>query len=147
MYLAYLDADLPHSVTCDNFYDVEKLEFQPHFEEYVKESFKPLGVYINFWRPKLQAGHSERFQVMMVNDEYETAQGRLVLAFSPRNGGVEVTRAETEFEIPPLGQMTYVLTLQTPAAPGGYVLSASATWPSRSWSPVISRRNVMVAQK
>ena len=41
MYLAYLDADLPHSVTCDNFSNPETLELQPHYEEYVKEAFKP----------------------------------------------------------------------------------------------------------
>jgi hypothetical protein len=144
MYLAYLDADLPRSVTCDNFQDPEKLELQPHFAEYVKEAFKPLGVYINSWKTKLPAGHQERFQVMMVNDEYEPAQGLLTLAFSPASGGPAVGRAEVQFEIPPLGQMTYILALQTPAKPDAYVLSASATWPRRPWSPVISRRNVAV---
>lgn len=52
--------------------------------------------------------------------------------------------AGTDQEKPPLGQMTYVLTLQTPVQPDGYVLSATATWPSRPWPPVISRRNVTV---
>jgi hypothetical protein len=148
MYLAYLDADLEHSVTCDNFLDPEKLVLQPHFEEYVREAFKPLGVYIDSWKPKLQAGHPQRIQVMMVNDEYETARGHLTLEFSPARGGAAVAHVETEFEIPPLGQMTYVLNLQTPSNPDAYVLSATAEWPSQSWSPVISRRNVtVVAEK
>ncbi len=144
MYLAYLDADLPHSVTCDNFRDPEKLEWQPHYEEYVKEAFKPLGVYINFWKAKLPSGHQEKFQVMMVNDEYDTAQGNLILAFTPAGGGPALEHAEVEFEIPPLGQMTYELTCPSPAQAGAYVLSASAAWPGRAWSPVISRRNVTV---
>jgi hypothetical protein len=144
MYLAYLDADLPHSVTCDNFCDVEKLEFQPHFEEYVREAFKPLGVYIHSWKAKLQSGHLERFHVMMVNDEHETARGELRLAFSPAESGAEAAHATVDFEIPPLGQMTYDLMLATPSRPDRYVLSATATWPSRPWSPVISRRNVTV---
>ena len=147
MYLAYLDADLEHSVTCANFLDPEKLVLQPHFEEYVKEAFKPLGVYIDSWKSKLQAKHQERIQVMMVNDEYETARGHLTLAFSPAKGGAAVAHGETEFEIPPLGQMTYVLNLQTPSNPDAYVLSATATWPSRPWSPVISRRDVGVVSK
>jgi hypothetical protein len=147
MYLAYLDADLPHSVTCDNFLDPERLVFQPHFEEYVKEAFKPLGVYLRFWKSNLLAGDQQRLEVMMVNDEYETAKGHLTLAFSTANSAVEAARAETEFEIPPLGQMTYVLKIQTPSTPAAYVLSASAVWPSRPWSPVISRRNVTVVAK
>ena len=144
MYFSYLDADLPHSVTCDNFLDVEKLEFQPYFEEYVKEAFKPLGVYLNFWQTKLPAGRRERFQVLVLNDEYESARGNLLVVFSAASGKAEAGRAEVEFEIPPLGQMTYDLTLQTPSQPGDYLLLASAAWPARPWSPVISRRNVSV---
>jgi beta-galactosidase len=147
MYLAYLDADLPHSVTCDNFLDPEKLVLQPHFEEYVKEAFKPLGVYIASWKSKLKSDQPERMQVMMVNDEYETARGHLTLAFATATAGSEVVRAGIEFEIPPLGQMTYVFRLQIPAKPDAYVLSATATWPNRPWSPVVSRRNVTVVSQ
>jgi hypothetical protein len=86
----------------------------------------------------------QRVQVMMANDEYETARGELVLAFAEAGTGVEVKRAKLDFEIPPLGQMTYVLKLESPAAVGAYLLSATATWPGRKWSPVVSRRNVIV---
>jgi beta-galactosidase len=142
MYLAYLDASLPNSFTCDNFRDPEKLELQPHFEEYMKEAFKPLGVYINFWHPQLVVGSKQRFRVMIVNDEYEGAKGRLVLAFSPASGGAEVVRGETALEIPSLGQMTYDFTLEAPTTPGDYLLSAKAYWRARPWSPTISRRKV-----
>jgi hypothetical protein len=67
-----------------------------------------------------------------------------MLAFSPTAGGAAFSNVETEFEIPPLGQMTYVLNLQTPAKPAACVLSATATWPNKPWSPTISRRNVRV---
>ncbi len=147
MYLAYLDADLPNSVTCDNFSNPETLELQPHFERYVREAFKPLGVYINFWKPKLEAGRTERIQVMMVNDEYETARGELVVAFSSVASGMEVMRSTLEFEIPPLGQMTYVFKIPAPVQVESYVLSATATWKGPSWSPVISRRNLAVVPK
>ena len=29
--------------TCDDFIDLEKLTFEPHFEEYVREAFNPVG--------------------------------------------------------------------------------------------------------
>jgi len=122
----------------------EELEFQPHFEEYMQEAFKPLGAYINFWHPQLAAGSKHRFRVMAVNDEYDAAKGRLVLAFAPASGGNEVVRGETPFEIPPLGQMTYDFILEAPTTPGEYLLSAKAYWPARSWSPTLSRRKVSV---
>ena len=144
MYLAYLDASNPRSFTCDNFRDPEKLVFQPHFEKYMGEAFKPLGVYINFWHSQLAAGAKTRFRVMTVNDEYTAAKGKLVLAFSPAEGGEEVVRGEAPLEILPLGQMTYDFVLEAPKTPGEYVLSAKAYWPARPWSPTVSRRKVSI---
>ncbi len=144
MYLAYLDASLPNSFTCDNFRDVENLELEPHFEDYMKEAFKPLGVYINFFHSQLEAGSKQRLRIMCVNDEYDAAKGKLVLALTPANGSAEVARSEMPMEIPPLGQMSYDLTLEVPAANGEYLLSAKAYWPSRKWSPTVSRRKVSI---
>lgn len=41
----------PHAVTCDNFADVTTLKLEPHFESYMREAFKPVGVYLDFWQP------------------------------------------------------------------------------------------------
>lgn len=151
MYLAYLDGDIPTaklSVTGDNFQDPEKLEFHPYFVKYMGEAFKPLGVYINFWHPHLEAGSEQRIRVMTVNDEYEAAKGSLALSLRPADGRAEVSRRETSLEIPPLGTMTYDFMLKVPKTPGDYVLSAKAYWPSRKWSPTASRRKVsIVSQK
>ncbi len=147
MYLAYLDADLPNAVTCDNFTDPETLVFQPHFEEYVREAFKPLGVYINFWKPKLGVGQVQRVHVMMVNDEYETARGELVLSFSSPGNHGEVSMVTQTYEVPALGQITYLVQVRAPSQSGAYVLSAAATCTGRPWSPVISRRNLTVTAK
>ncbi len=144
MYLAYLDAGLPDSSTCDNFRDPENLEFQPYFEDYMKEAFKPLGVYINFWHHQLAAGSKHRFRVMTVNDEYDAAKGRLVLTFAPVSGGGEGARSEIPLEIPATGQMTYDSILDIPTIPGEYLISATAYWPGRPWSPTVSRRKVSV---
>jgi hypothetical protein len=144
MYLAYIDASLPDSSTCDNFKDPENLVLEPHFEDYMKEAFKPLGVYINFFHSQLEAGSKRRIRVMTVNDEYDAAKGRLVFALTPVEGGTEVARQETPLEIPALGQMTYDFMLEVPATPGEYLLSAKAYWPSKKWSPTVSRRKVSI---
>jgi hypothetical protein len=144
MYLAYLDGDLPSASTCDNFRDPETLGLEPHFEDYMKEASKPLGIYINFWQPKLAAASKHRFRVMLVNDEPQAVKGNLVLAFAPASGGDDMVHRETALEIPPLGQMTYDFFLEVPRTPGDYLLSAKAYWPARPWSPTVSRRKVTI---
>ena len=146
MYLAYLDGSFPNASTSDNFSDVENLVLEPHFEYYMKEAFKPLGVYVNFFHPELEAGAKQRVRVMTINDEYDTAKGNLVLALTPAQGGVEVARLESPLAIPALGQMTYDFILEVPANPGEYLLTASAYWPSKKWSPTVSRRKVAIVQ-
>lgn len=151
MYLAYIDGDIPSAALCvtgDNFGDPEKLEFHPYFVKYMGEAFKPLGVYINFFHSQLTAGSEQRIRVMTVNDEYEAAKGRLVLSLTPADGRPEASRRDTSLNIPPLGTMTYDFMLKVPTTPGDYVLSAKAYWPSKKWSPTVSRRKLsIVAQK
>ncbi len=144
-YLAYLDGDIPDAYTCDNFRDVEKLELEANFEDYMKEAFKPVGVYINFWNPKLTTETKRRYHVMMINDEWESVKGKLELSFVSANGDRKVTtRNEISFEIPANGQMTYDITLSAPAAPGDYLLKAAAKCDGQPWTPVVSRRKVSV---
>jgi hypothetical protein len=144
MYLAYIDASLPNSFTCDNFRDPEKLVLDPYFEDYMREAFKPLGVYLNFFHPQLVAGAKQRLRVMCVNDEYEAAKGKLVVALTPAQGGADALRLETPLEIPALGQMTYEFVIDVPATLGDYLLSAKAYWPAKKWSPTVSRRKVAI---
>jgi beta-galactosidase len=145
MYLAYLDADLPHCFTCDNLVDVERLKLEPQFADYMSEAFKPLGVYINFWQPELAAGAARTYRVMMVNDTYEPAKGKLELAWEEGGGGkAEGGRKAWQFELPALGQASYDLPLTTPDKPGKYVLKARAFWDGKPFSPTLSRRKVTV---
>ncbi len=138
----YLDANLPDSLTADNFQDVEKLILQPHFEEYIEQAFRPVGVYVDMWRPRLKAGAPNRIEVMMVNDEYQPGRAKLALTFSASLESEAISRDEVAFEIPPLGQMSYILKPQTPQAPGDYLLWARAEYAGQPAGPVISRRHV-----
>ena len=144
MYLAYLDGDVRDAVTCDNFRDIRRLALDPYFADYVGEAFKPLGVYVNFWQPQLPAGAKRSCRVMMVNDAYEPARGRLNLVWQSAAGGRAAGRAERAFDIPALGQAAYDLELTTPAEAGQYELKAEAFWDGKPWSPTVSRRNVAV---
>lgn len=144
MYLAYLDGDLPNCFTCDNFSDVQKLEIEPHFVDYMSEAFKPLGVYINFWQPKLSAGNQRKYNVMLVNDENQFANGKLELSWVTEDGSKEIPAATRNYEVAPLGQTTYEFELAAPAVPGFYILKGKASWEGKPWSPTIVRRKVQI---
>ena len=64
LHFVYLTASFHGAYTSDHFLDVRALQLEPHFADYVAESFKPLGVYINFWQPELQPG-KHKFDVML----------------------------------------------------------------------------------
>jgi beta-galactosidase len=122
LHFVYLMSSFPDAFTSDHFRDVTKLELEPRFVDYMTEAFKPLGVYLNFWRAKLPQSSQQRFAVMMINDEYEGARGTLRLTLSA--GGRELARAEKPFEVPALGQQSYTLDLKLPAYQGECLLTA-----------------------
>jgi len=144
MYLAYLDGDLPNCFTCDNFRDVERLELDPYFRDYMGEAFKPLGIYVNFWQPELPPATERRFPVLMVNDTDEPMKGKLELVWEPERGGAAVGRTQTPFAISALGQAAFEVVLAAPKAEGKYLLRASASCDGKSWSPTVSRRKVRI---
>jgi beta-galactosidase/beta-glucuronidase len=151
-YFVYLTCSYPGVKTSDNFRDIARLELEPHFADYVREAFKPLGAYINFWQPSLRRGEKRRYDVMLINDEAEPVSGTLSLVFEPAPGGPTMpattpaaaqpmVRAEVPFALPAYGQQTYPIELQAPDAPGSYVLKATARQPGE---PTVSRRKVEV---
>ncbi len=145
LHFVYLTFCYPNAYTCDHFEDIPTLKLQPGFADYVREAFKPLGVYVNFWQPKLKPGSERRFTVMMVNDRYEPAEGRLVLSFE-REGGEVLARQEVKFSVNALGQQSYELPLRAPDVEGNFLLKATA-YPSGSQGaePTVSRRKVTLS--
>ncbi len=147
LHFVYLSSNYPGVYTADHFKDIQNLILDPHFENYMSQAFKPLGVYINFWQPSLEAGSKRRIFVMMVNDEYEEAKGNLALSLESEDGR-EVFRRESPFAIPGLGQQTYKFDLDVPGTPGKYLLKAAAHASGTvNSSPTVSRRKVAVTQK
>jgi len=76
-HFVYLTGSFPDAFTAYNFEDVVNLKLHPPFEDYMKEAFNPLGVYLHLWHQTLAAGSEKNFGVMMINDEYETRRGKV----------------------------------------------------------------------
>jgi beta-galactosidase len=132
LHFVYLMSSDPMGYTADHFNDVEKLELEPAFRDYMSHAFAPLGVYLSFWQPKLAPGR-QTFQVMVVNDEYTTASGTLTLTLGNAH-------AEAPFLVAPLGQTTMYIDLDVPNTPGDYLLQAKA-------GTTLSRRKVAITPK
>jgi hypothetical protein len=142
LHFVYLTGCYPGAYTCDNFEDVAALKLEPHFADYVREAFKPLGVYLNFWQPALPPDSIRRIAVMMINDAYETTSGKLALTLE-RTSGEELARREVSFAMPALGQQTYAMDLPVPRTAGACVLKAAA-YTAGHPEPTISRRKVTI---
>jgi hypothetical protein len=144
MYLAYLDADLPNIVTCDNLADVRRPTLDKYFADYMGEAFKPLGVYVNFWQPSLPAGKERNYRITVINDTDEPCKGRLNLDWQSQDDN-QADHASWSIEVPALGKAVYDESFAAPMIPGQYTLVARAYWEGKSWSPTISRRNVTIS--
>ena len=123
---------------------MKTLKLDPGFADYMGEAMKPLGVYLNFFQPTLEAGETGSFRVMMVNDLYEAETGELRLTVETEDGR-EVARAAGPFAIAPLGALSRDLELTAPSAPGRYLLKATAV--TETGSRTVSRRKVTIERR
>ena len=146
LHFVYLGASHPRTFTSDHFRNVAKLELDPHFLNRVGEAFKPLGVYINFFQPRLEAGSERRIAVMMVNDEPRPVAGKLALSLSTP-GGEALARMERTFSLGASGAQTVEFLLSVPRRAGQCRLEAAAAaagpGPART---TVSRRNVEISE-
>ena len=143
LHFVYLMSSDPLGYTADHFRDVEKLELDPYFRDFMGEAFKPLGVYLSFWQPTLAAGSMRTFQVMLVNDESKPAVGTLSITLDSEQGG-ELARKDVNFSVSALGQQTLYVEFPVPQAAGRCTLKASATPERGGGGPTVSRRHVTV---
>jgi beta-galactosidase len=144
LHFVYLTCSYPGVFTADHFEDVKALKLNPWFEDYMGEAMKPLGVYLGFFQPTLAAGKARSFHVMMVNDRDAPEKGELQLTFEAE-GGAEVARAAAPFEIAPLGTLSRDFALAAPAAPGRYLLKATAV--TAAGPRTVSRRKVTIGAR
>ncbi len=143
LHFVYLTSSDPKAFTSDHFIDLKSLKLEPHFEKAMEQAFNPLGVYLNFWHPSLNADETRDYTIAMVNDEDRPRAGKLRMVFTDE-AGREAAAEETPFSLAPLGAQSYLITLKTPSVLGNYSLQAIATPEDESAHPVISHRDINV---
>ena len=141
VHFVYLTCSYPGVYTADHFEDVTRLKLDPAFADYMGEAFKPLGVYLNFFQPRLEPGSTRTIPIMMVNDRSEACAGTLVLSLETPRGRI-LARSGEAFTLEGLGSRTTSLVLAIPAsASGKCVLKATAR---HSGETTVSRRWLVI---
>lgn len=77
--LGYSRPDSPRGQTSDNFTDIHHLIFEPHFYQYVKPAFAPVGLMIDYWEQEVGVGTVVTLPVHIVNDTYDTLENEIYL--------------------------------------------------------------------
>jgi hypothetical protein len=129
LHFVYLTSSDPAGYTSDHFRDVRRLELHSAFRDYLSNAFAPVGVYLSFWQPSVEAASSHSLQIMLVNDEDREVEGQLTLALEDSKGERVASQAE-KFKIAALGQNTSYMNLAFPAAAGDFLLRAIIEYPA-----------------
>ncbi len=143
LHFVYLTSSHPKAFTSDHWRNLKTLELQPDFEKAMEQAFNPLGVYLNFWHPTLNAGEQHDFTIAMVNDEDRLRSGTLQLEFTGADGK-SVAVEDVPFSLAPLGAQSYVVAIKAPVLPGKYTLQAIASPADDRNHPTISHRDVVL---
>jgi hypothetical protein len=108
--------------TSDHFIDLEKLTFEPNFEDYLRDAFSPVGMMINFWGQQLAGGENRKFEVFVIND-YDRKQCRNI-RFRIMLGDQTIAEQLRDCTVSPLGREIITFELKVPEKAGQYQLVA-----------------------
>jgi hypothetical protein len=109
--------------TSDHWLDVERLEFEPHFERYVRDAFNPVGVMLDFWADEVEPAATDRVvRVVVINDLEREWKGRVGLRIL--QGDRTVAHWSQRGRVEGFGRETLSFTAEWPAVPGDYTLVA-----------------------
>jgi hypothetical protein len=109
--------------TSDHFINVKNLTYEPNFFRYVRDSFAPTGIMLDFWAADLPAGEKQDVSAVVINDLYETWKGNIRLRLLR---GTKVLAEQTQpCEVAALGDKRVTFNFAGPVEPGRYTLEAA----------------------
>ncbi len=128
--------------TSDNFIDLERLDFEPRFQEYVGDAFNPVGLMLDLWDEAVPVGSEKKLRVYVVNDLYQDWRGRVRLQIEPNPQ--RVGPMVQNCSVPALGREILSFSQTFPSKPGTYTIVADLT--DSSGRVVRSLRDVSVTK-
>lgn len=128
--LGYSRSLPPRGQTSDNFIDIKNLTFEPHFYQYVRHAFNPVGIMINMWDEKLKSGSEINIPINLINDTYEKWTGSITLSLI--NGERVVNKQVISCELISLGKEIFKASLKLPDEKGKFKLVAEIIYNGES---------------
>ncbi len=119
----------PKGFTCDNWTDLESLEFEPHFFKYVSDAFSPVGLMIELW-PKekgVKAGSKVAFNVPVINDTQEEWNGDVAVRIIDSKGE-KLFEKKRNYIVPALGREYHRFAMTYPTNSGNYRIEAELNY-------------------
>lgn len=126
--------------TSDHFVDLETLNFEPNFEQYVRDSFAPVGLMIDVWKEQLSPAEQINVPVFVINDLYSDWKGTVNLRVM--HGGKIISEQSKSCAVSGLGREILSFKQIVPDKVGEYLLAAELT--SEGKEPVRSLRDFKV---
>ncbi|HKI88103.1 MAG TPA: hypothetical protein VKA38_03685, partial [Draconibacterium sp.] len=120
--LGYSRSEEPRGQTSDNFINIRNLVYEPQFVKYVKPSFAPVGLMINFWDIKVNVGAEKEIEIYAINDLYDDWSGKLKIQIL--KGDEAVLSQTKEITIPALEREIIKTQVEFPSEKGDYQLVA-----------------------
>ncbi len=113
--------------TSDDWIDLRELRYEPHFAEYVKEAFAPVGLMLDFWAESFVAGEQREMSVLVINDLAEPWSGQLRLRLL--RGSDVVSEQTQDCMIDAFGDRRRSFAFKAPTVAGNYTLEAALVLP------------------
>lgn len=120
--LGYSRPEEPRGETSDNFIDIDNLEFEPHFEKYVKPAFSPVGLMLDVWGHDFPAGTEQELKLYLINDPDLPWSGNVAVYFEMN--GKQSENKVLKVEAGAFESNLLEFTVTTPLDPGIYDLIA-----------------------
>ena len=130
----------PDGQASDHWTDVEKLTWEPEFARYVRDSFAPVGVMIDFWADEIVGSQQREIPVAVINDLETPYTGDVRLRLV--QGEQTLVDESHPCRVKPLGREVFSFPIDVPADMGSYRLVAEIA--ATGQSPVTSLRDFSV---
>jgi len=127
MHFTTLGYSRPDGQTSDHWKNVSKLEWEPEFYHYVRDSFAPVGLCIDFWDEKVLAGRKVRIPVILSNDMGQPWNGNVRL--NVKRAHRILAGINQSCRVEPLGQIRVEFELTWPQQIGSFILEAELRGP------------------
>jgi hypothetical protein len=114
--------------TSDQWIDLERLDFDPTFERYVRDAFSPVGLSLDFWAEEVPEQCEHRINIYVINDLQADWKGQVRLHLM--KGDECLATQGKSCQVPGLGREIVTVPLVASAAPGHYILVAELLGPA-----------------